>query len=231
MNDKKLLELACKEMLMEIVRDSSILNEKLTFFQKTILYDKIKEMDYRDILRLVTEDKDKESWLGKSLKYDASALVGHRVGQTLFGGKPVTAFGREYVKGDPRKYRGGLFGKSTEIVQKTIKKKGGGTKTITKKIIHPPTFFKYKGGMKGAALGVGAMYLYRKLSDPCVRNNLGNKQAQIQCRADACKKVIITLRNDRKQCTDDMCRKKIQNTLERYEKQYAQHLKNLSKHQ
>ena len=50
--DSKLIEVSCKEHLMNVVKESKNLDKKLSFFQKTLLYDKIKDTIYDDALVL-----------------------------------------------------------------------------------------------------------------------------------------------------------------------------------
>ena len=54
----KLLEITCKEFLMEIVRDSNVINSKLSFFEKILLYDKIREMETKDVISIILNEKN-----------------------------------------------------------------------------------------------------------------------------------------------------------------------------
>lgn len=205
MDNKKLIELACKEMLMEIVKESENINKKLSFFQKTLLYDKIKEMDYKDILNLMTEQKeDKESMLAKTAKYAGAEVGGYYAGRSIIGGKPLKVFGKTLYKG-----------------RKQIKKGG--------KIIQKGQHLIFTGGTRGALTAVAALFLFRKLSDPCVRKHLGNKRAQMECKADACKVIIERIKSDLKECKTNECKARLEHTLSKYEKQYNKYLQHLNR--
>lgn len=74
------------------------------------------------------------------------------------------------------------------------------TKVITKNVgkkLAPKSAFG--AGVKGAAAAMGALYLYRKLSDPCERKFF-NKEGKIACKKAAIQKVIGQLNSQMKQC-------------------------------
>jgi hypothetical protein len=76
-NDEKLFEISCKEMLMEIVKTSKTINENLTFFQKVLLYDKIREMSISEIKLLFNEaSREIETKDERDLKYGAAVTAG-----------------------------------------------------------------------------------------------------------------------------------------------------------
>ena len=110
--DSKLFEISCKEFLMEIVKESDTLNKQLTFFQKTLLYDKIKEMTQLEVLSFLINDgkevtveqaKDFESKAKTTAKYGATAAVASQVGRHLVnkfhGGKSLKPIGVRLGKG------------------------------------------------------------------------------------------------------------------------------------
>ena len=106
--DLKLFENACKETLIDIVKESKSLNKKLTFFQKTLLYDKIKEMSLHEITSLLFED-------GKTAaQYGGAVYVGHKLGGHYIGGAPVKAFGNVIKAGKPI-IKKGFFGAKGRI--------------------------------------------------------------------------------------------------------------------
>ena len=83
--DSKLIELSCKEVLMNIVKESKSLDKKLSFFQKTLLFDKIKEMKYEKVIGLlfnegveVTSEQKREfeSKTKRAAKYGTAAVAG-----------------------------------------------------------------------------------------------------------------------------------------------------------
>ena len=202
MNDKKLFEICCKEELMRIVQESQSLNKKLTFFQKTLLYDKIKEMPLSEVLSILKE-KDDESKTSKVAKYGLAGYLGRKVGKRAIGGAPIKALGYELVPG-----------RTTKI---------GSTGNPRKKVtVQSRKFGKLgavKGGIRGALAGVAALFLFRKLSDPCVRQNLMNKEGQKKCKAAAARKVIAQIQKDMKACNNapnpTACRAKLSKNLEK----------------
>jgi len=201
-NDSKLIELSCKEFLMGVVKESTVLDEKLSFFQKTLLFDKIKEMDYNTVISLLFNDgkeitseqkREFESKTKKVAKYGAAALVGRQAGLAKIGKASFPLI----TKGKP-------------MSQRNIGKLGT------------------KGGIRGALAGIGAMYLYRKLSDPCVRHNLGNKEAQLACKSAAANKVATQIKNNMAQCSNaanpEKCKQKLSKEAIRWQTKFQQNL-------
>lgn len=161
--DDKLLEISCKEMLMNIVKESESLNNKLTFFQKTLLYDKIREMSLNEVLSILYEQNPDETGGSKALKYGAAAAGGFYGGKVA-AGKGVKILGRQIIK--PR--------------YKSFKFAGG--------------------GITGAAAGMGLLFLFRKMADPCVRKHIGNPEARLECHVAATRRVIDQIRNNMQDC-------------------------------
>jgi hypothetical protein len=198
--DSKLIELSCKEVLMTIVKESESLDKKLSFFQKTLLFDKIKEMKYEKVIGLLfnkdgkevtTEQKNEfESKTKKIAKYGSAAYIGRKLGHVATGSK-------------------------TKLI--------GGYKTGK----------MAKGGIKGAVAAVAGLYLYRKLSDPCVRKNLGNKQAQMACKMEAIKKVVSQIKSDIGKCSGAAdpvkCKQKLSSELIKWQTKYQQYLVQMTK--
>ena len=197
--DSKLIELSCKEVLMGIVKESKSLDKKLSFFQKTLLFDKIKEMKYEKVIGLLfnkdgkevtTEQKNEfESKTKKLAKYGTAAYVGAKLGHVVTGSK-------------------------TKLI--------GGYKTGK----------LAKGGIKGAAAAIAGLFLYRKLSDPCVRKNLGNKQAQMACKMEAIKRVMSQIKSDMGKCSGAAdpikCKQKLSKELIKWQTKYQQYLVQLT---
>ena len=197
--DSKLIELSCKEVLMSIVKESKSLDKKLSFFQKTLLFDKIREMKYEKVIGLLfnkngmevtTEQKNEfESKTKKIAKYGAAAYIGRKLGHVATGSKTKLIGG----------YKSGKMA---------------------------------KGGIKGAAAAIAGLFLYRKLSDPCVRKNLGNKQAQMACKMEAIKRVIAQIKSDIGKCSGAAdpikCKKKLSSELIKWQTKYQQYLVQLT---
>jgi len=79
MDDKKLFEISCRETLLEIVKNSDVINKKLSFTQKILLFDKITMMPFHEVYNLVfqTEDaRDIETKDERDTKYGAAATIG-----------------------------------------------------------------------------------------------------------------------------------------------------------
>jgi len=207
-NDSRLIELSCKEVLMSIVKESKSLDKKLSFFQKTLLYDKIKEMKYEKVIGLLFNEgievtaeqkREFESKTKKTAKYGIAAYTGRKLAKYAAGGGPLKAGPKTILK--------------TRNVH-PLKDVGG--KAIKKA--------KFKG-MIGAVAG---LYLYRKLTDPCVRKNLGNKQAQNVCKMEAIKKVIGQIKSDMGKCSStsnpSKCQEKLSKELIKWHTKYQQYL-------
>lgn len=264
MNDNKVLELACKEMLMKIVKESKTLDKKLNFYQKILLLDKIKEMSYPTVVNLLFNEQDDvdakklpeyENKIKKSAKYGAAGYLGRKVGQKTIdravSGKEVKVFGKEIIKKrktikDLENLRKQLFSKIEKIENKKLSEKLKNqlkkvdlklekikTKQIAK--INPSAISKAKTGLGtgvvkhkgklGILGGVGALYLYRRLSDPCVRKNIGNKEGQNLCKIMAVEKVISNIKSDISNCkkakNPEKCKKILYNSLQTWENRLA----------
>jgi hypothetical protein len=214
--DSKLIELSCKEVLMSIVKESKSLDKKISFFQKTLLFDKIKEMKYEKVIGLLfnegvevtTEQKNEfESKTKKIAKYGAVAGLG------AYGLKRIHNIPNapEKVKAAAKKF----FTGPSKMKSFSLQKKG--TRT----------------GLKGAAAAIAGLYLYRKLSDPCVRKNLGNKQAQMACKMEAIKKVVSQIKSDIGRCSGAAdpvkCKQKLSSELIKWQTKYQQYLVQMTK--
>jgi len=82
------------------------------------------------------------------------------------------------------------------------------------------------GPIGGAIAGLAGMYIYRKFSDPCVRQHLGDKPAQLKCRMEAIKKAMYQIKVDMRQCyltkNPDKCVKKLNNSLAKWQSKFQQ---------
>jgi hypothetical protein len=252
--DSKLIELSCKEVLMNIVKESKSLDKKLSFFQKTLLFDKIKEMKYEKVIGLLfnkngmevtTEQKNEfESKTKKTAKYGTAAIgggyVAKRVGDSIINKKLSNLKGlkdklnatinfsqnaSEVAKAKQNLAK--VDNQIKELGKQTLKRTGKLTKFI-------PKYSKGASGrgVKGAIAAVAGLYLYRKLSDPCIRKNLGNKQAQIACKMEAIKRVISQIKSDIGKCSGASdpikCRQKLSKELIKWQTKYQQYLVQLT---
>jgi len=207
MLDKKLVESACKKILLKAVMESETLKKKLSVEEHTKLCEKVLELKYHEALPLLfggdplkvnerEEMRDYESKFKKGVKYAAAAAVGRKIGHIATGSKALKVFGG---------YKPGMA----------------------------------KGGIRGALLGAGAYYLYRKLSDPCRAKAAmapsPQKKAEVkhQCQAEAAKRVISQLNKQLSQCdgtnNPTKCKAKIQKEIITWKKRLQQELINLAK--
>jgi len=207
MLDKKLVESACKKVILKAVMESETLKKKLTIEEHTKLCEKVLELKYHEALPLLFGDnpltvnereemRDYESKFKKGVKYTAAAAVGRKVGHIATGSKALKVFGG---------YKPGMA----------------------------------KGGIKGALLGAGAYYLYRKLSDPCrakaAMAPTPHKKLEVkhQCQAEAAKRIIAQLNKQLSQCDSAnnpaKCKSKIQGEIITWKKRLQQELISLAK--
>lgn len=235
--DSKLIELSCKEVLMDIVKESETLNEKLSFFQKTLLYDKIREMKYEDVIsvlfndgkQITTEQKREfESKTKKIAKYGTAATLGtygirkaHQVGQSIKMAKNLNPKAVAAIKSNPKSF-------------KNVKNSLGTIKDTAKNLRRAPGGIKKISRGKAAIAAVAGLFLYRKLTDPCVRKNIGNKQAQNACKAAAIKKVTERIRMDMGKCANASadpakCKAKLSKELSKWNAKYQSYLIQLNK--
>ena len=247
--DSKLIELSCKEVLMNIVKESKSLDKKLSFFQKTLLFDKIKEMKYEKVIGLlfnegveVTSEQKREfeSKTKKVAKYGTATVAG------AYGAKKVSDIitnkklnalkglkdklnttinfsqnANEIAKAKQKLAQ--VDGQIKELGKQTLKRSGKFAKFI-------PKYAKGASGkgVKGAIAAVAGLFLYRKLSDPCVRKNLGNKQAQMACKMEAIKRVMSQIKSDMGKCSGAAdpikCKQKLSKELIKWQTKYQQYL-------
>lgn len=224
MLDKKLVESACKKLLLKAVMESDIIAKKLTIDQHTELCEKVLEMKYNEVLPLLFGDspvsvnereqmRDYESKFKKGVKYAAAGYAGRKVGMRAIGGAPIKVLGKTLVKGAGGK--GDIAGLATRKI--------GALGT--------------KGGIKGALLGAGAYYLYRKLSDPCrakaaLSSGPQKNIVKHQCQAEAAKRVISQVTSQISKCDGThnpaKCKAKLNKELVTWKKRLQQELVSLA---
>lgn len=99
-NDKKLFEISCREQLLEIVKESDIINKSLTFTQKILLFDKIKEMPFQEVYNLLFQNegaREIETKDERDTKYGAAMTAGGVAAHAFKKG------GAKYLKTAPKK--------------------------------------------------------------------------------------------------------------------------------
>ncbi len=98
--DRKLIEWAAKTQLKEIISQSKIIHERLSFREHLKLYSEVDQMTYKESVELLIKEdiKEFESKFKKFLKYSLAALVAMKYGGaktitgTLFGAPAVGMF-------------------------------------------------------------------------------------------------------------------------------------------
>jgi len=190
--DKKLFEIGCRKFLMKVVQNSTIINEKITFEQKVILYDEIKKMPFKKLFNLLfRESREIETKDEKEFKYGA-AITGGALGTNL-------------------------------IAKKSLSK----------------SFGRGKAMMVGAALGAGLLFLYRKLTDPCLKDVAGiynprkRQLAKLNCENQAIMRVIPQIRSSIANCVNapnpEYCKDKMSVQLNKWREKYENNLVQISK--
>jgi hypothetical protein len=186
-NDKKLFEISCRETLLEIVKDSEVINKNLTFYQKVLLFDKIKVMPLKEIVELFFQEaREIETKDERDTKYGAAMVAG----------------------GVAAKMAGKYLNKKPSIAV-------------------------------GAAIGVGLMFIYRRLTDPCFRETIKildpskRKIARLHCENRGIEAVISKIQNDLKRCDQannpEKCRDKLAYELSKWREKYQENLVEITK--
>lgn len=204
--DQKIMEMACKDYLLAAVTNSKKLRELITFSDQVALAEHIMAMSYKDAV--------------SALMFEGKEITNEQIRDFESKTKKGLKYGAAAVAG----------GVGTKMAYNAAVKKWGIGKATTlghkvaSKVLNT-------GNLKrGIILGVGLLYLYRKLSDPCVRQSLKlknikqRKLVQHQCQAEACKKVISKLQADIGKCAGAnspvKCKEKIEKELIKWKKRY-----------
>lgn len=204
--DSKVMKEACRDYVLASVINSEKLKQKIKPDGQVKLCEYVMEMSYKNLLSVIFHDgaaitvkeaREDEGKIKKLFKYGIAGAIGRKVGKTVIGGKPFTVFNKELVKGAKTGTKYGRFGATV------------------------------KGGLRGALSGVAVLYLFRKLTDPCVRASKGSSQKKYQCYSAASSKILQTLAREKNRCsktTDPAkCREKIKKEFTKWQKI---HLKN-----
>jgi hypothetical protein len=214
--DSKILEMACKDYLLAAVTNSASLRKKLTFAEQVKLTEHVMSMSYKDLVSVLFYE-GKNITTEKITDFEGKTKKALKYGAAGFVGRKI---GKTAIGGAPLKALGFTL------------KKGSG---VADRMTHGGT----KGGFLGALGGVGLFYLYRKLTDPCVRaslsiKNIGHRKlAKHECQAAAAKKVISTISSDLSKCAEssnpEKCRRKLQSEIMKWRKRYQKELIEISK--
>lgn len=202
--DSKIMKEACRDYVLSSVVNSEKLKQKITAEEQVKLCEHVMEMNYKNLLSVIFHEgteitvKEAREDEGKISRAFKYGLAG-AVGRKA----GLTAIGGQPLT---------MFGKN--IANKNIAKAGSGAMPA-------------KGGIRGAIAGVALLYLFRKLTDPCVRASKGSTKKKYQCYAAASSKVLQTLASEKSRCsktTDPAkCREKIKKETTKWQKI---HLKN-----
>ena len=206
--DDILFEQACKLYLLDIVKESESLKKKLSKVQLLEMGMWVTNMSRKEVVsnifyegaELTNEQfRDYEGKIKKAAKYGGAAVAGRYLAHKAFGSEFLPA-----VKGPGIKFGRGKLGVP-----------GVGRQ-----------FGKTKAGVMGALAGVGVMYLYRKLTDPCFRkagltlNPSKRKEIQLTCKADAMKKVMSNIQSQMASCDNatnpEKCKAKLKNEIDKW---------------
>jgi hypothetical protein len=83
------------------------------------------------------------------------------------------------------------------------------------------------------AISAGAAYLYRKLSDPCVKRYPLNPLARHSCQLEAIKQVMEKIETDKRKClhsvNPEICSKKLDDVLKQWKEKYEKELVKVAK--
>ena len=87
--DRNLILNICQEVMLDVVKESSLVREQLTFKQHIGLCEYVTNMSYQESVEMLYEFgvRDFESKFGAAVKYGAAAIIGGVVGKKLKVGK------------------------------------------------------------------------------------------------------------------------------------------------
>jgi len=181
--DKKLFELACRDYVLEVVNESKYLRKRLSLIEHAKIYD----------------------WSKNKASYNqvVSLIISEGSNKTVTK-EAITEFESLVailLEAGP-KYRSPVEG---------AKKAGVAIGKFMTKERHPLKFMG-KAALVTAAI-VGALYLFKKLSDPCVRQCRGNAECIRNCKAVAIKKTIANLQSNMTNCRNTPNPEKCENRI------------------
>jgi hypothetical protein len=217
--NKVALEYACKKIMMAAVTKSKVLREKLSFQEHVKVCEWITNLDYEQtILAFMGESTDlreQEGQVGsgKVRDFEGKFKTAAKYGMAgLAGGYGIKRFG-------PKAF--GAIGRAG----KTAKKLGvgpGAAKSIGKMGKAVSTKLSNNLGPGHAVKSIGAamlaLFLFRKLMDPCFRQCAGKfgkngKVCKYTCQVNAAKQVLAQIRGQKGQCSHtsnpEKCLKKL----------------------
>jgi len=218
--DRKLLKEVCREYIIRSVVNSKKLREKISFSEQVSLIEFVKSLSYKDVVSLIEYDgmkitseqiRDFESKTKRALKYGTAAAIGGSVAGARGGYKEL---------------------------KKPVAKLGKKGPSLIGKVVKVP-FQSLSKGLKGASIAVALMYLYRKISDPCVRkairnpNGIGRRLTKHQCQAEAAKRVIDSIKSEIPKCNDtknpEKCVRKLEDIMNVWKKRYQKEITIIAK--
>jgi|GEM_PF-4763543 len=174
--DKRLFELACREYLMDVVNKSKYLKEHLSLIEHAKVYNWTKnKASYKQLLEVIIRELTDKPVDEKAIKMFETLVV------SLAELKPG--------------YRWPWQGAS-----KAAKSAGGKVLDVMTKERHLHPIKAAKKVAITAAIIIGAIYLFKKLMDPCVRQCRGNSDCIRDCRSNAIKKSIANLQSHLPNC-------------------------------
>jgi hypothetical protein len=177
--DKKIFESVCREYILDTINKSKYLRVRLPLIEHAKIYEWTKnKASHNQVLSLIISEGD-DNPVSKEAIQEFEDLVAFLVEAK-----------------DKPKYRYIPFSN----VPKQIGKAAVGTAKFMSKERHPIKFMKKVAVV--TAILLAARYLYKKLSDPCIRQCKLNKECVKNCRVTAINKTINGLRSQIANCKD-----------------------------
>jgi len=213
--DRKLLKEVCKEYILRSVVNSKKLREKISFSEQVSLIEFVKSLPYKDLVSLI--------------EYDGMKITNEQIRDFESKTKKALKYGTAAAIG------GSIGGAKGGY--KALKKPATKLGQIGK--IAKVPFQALRKGLKGATIAVALMYLYRKISDPCVRkairnpDGVGRRLTKHQCQAEAAKRVIDSIKSEIPKCNDtknpEKCIRKLEDIMSVWKKRYQKEITIIAK--
>ena len=198
----------CKLFLKDLVNESKVIKESLTFPEHLEMYKKVSEMSEDEMISLVffegevlTEEKIQalKSKIAKAASLGFAAIAGGIGVITTGSGATAVATGK-------------IMSKTADPFAKQV------GKTMMK-----PGYTAIATGI-GISVATIAYFLYKRLNDPCRQKCKSDKNKQLcyyQCAENAAKKVLMNLKSELGKCgktkNPDKCKKKITKEIKKWQ--------------
>ena len=175
--DKKLFESVCREYVLDNINKSKYLRVRLPLIEHAKVYEWTKnKASYNQVLSVILSEESGEAITKESIQEFENLVA------SIVEAKP------EYTW-PPFKKAPAAIGRAGKAVGRFMSKER-----------HPVKFMKKVA--IATAIAIAALYLYKKLSDPCIRQCKTDRDCIKKCRLDAINKTINGLRNQMSACKD-----------------------------